>query len=94
MEWIRQVLAVAAVLGLLLACLAWLRRRGLAQGPERGSWQRRPRHLELVDRLSLTPQHSLHLVRLGERAILVGRSPSGLSLLESVEWRRQEDLNP
>ncbi|MFB3776034.1 MAG: flagellar biosynthetic protein FliO [Bryobacteraceae bacterium] len=88
------MLAVAAVFGLLLATMAWLRRRGLARPPGTGSWHRPPRRLELVDRLSLTPQHSLHLVRMGERAILVGRSPSGLSLLESVEWRPQEDVAP
>jgi flagellar biogenesis protein FliO len=94
MEWIRQALAVTAVLGLMLAGMAWLRRRGLARPSATGSWSRRPRRLELVDRLSLTPQHSVHLVRMGGRAILVGRSPSGLSLLESVEWRPQEDDTP
>ena len=51
----------------------------------------RPRGLEPVDRLSLTPQHSLHLVRMGGRMILVGRSPSGITLLASDEWRPGEE---
>jgi flagellar biogenesis protein FliO len=90
MEWIRQMLAVAAVLGLLLGGLAWLRRRGFAL-PAARSAARRPRHLEPVDRLALTPQHSLHLVRMGGRALLVGRSPSGITLLATDEWPAGEE---
>jgi flagellar biogenesis protein FliO len=33
--------------------------------------------------LSLTPQHSLHLVRVADRTLLVGLSPQGCNLLES-----------
>jgi flagellar biogenesis protein FliO len=47
------------------------------------------RALEQVDRLALTPQHSLHLVRLGGRALLIGRSPAGIALLDSSEWRAE-----
>jgi flagellar biogenesis protein FliO len=94
MDWIRQVLAVAAVVTLLVASLAWLRRRGLVRPASGGTWPRRPRHLESLDRLSLSPQHSLHLVRLGGRAVLVGRSPSGITLLASTEWRAQEEVAP
>jgi flagellar biogenesis protein FliO len=94
MDWIRQVLAIATVGILLAASLAWLRRRGLWRPAGNGTWRRRPRQLELVDRLSLTSQHSLHLVRLGERAILVGRSPSGITLLSSSKWSPQEDIAP
>jgi flagellar biogenesis protein FliO len=37
----------------------------------------------VIDRLALTPQHSLHLVRLADRTLLVGLSPQGCNLLES-----------
>ena len=91
MDLIRQVVVITAMMTLLVVSLAWLRRRGLAR-PTAGPWQRnRPRHLESLDRLALTPQHSLHLVRMGKRAFLVGRSPAGLSLLASSEWRPEED---
>jgi flagellar biogenesis protein FliO len=52
-----------------------------------GAWSRpgkRPR-LEHLDRLALAPQHSLHLVRVGSRELLVGRSPGGVILLDSRE---------
>ena len=39
--------------------------------------------LEVIDRLALGPKHSLHLVRLADRTLLVGLSPQGCSLLES-----------
>jgi len=72
--------AVAAVLGLLGTALWWLRRRGLATlaiGRKRSR-----RKLELVERLPLGPQHSLHLVRLGETMLLVAASPGGCRLIE------------
>ena len=82
MEMIGQMTAVAGVLTLLLATLWWLRRRGFAQV----SVIRRPRglrrnRLERLERLALSPQHTLHLVRLGDTALVVAASPTGLSLI-------------
>jgi flagellar biogenesis protein FliO len=90
MEWIRQVLAVSGVLLLLGAALWWLRRKGLAQYGMRPSTGARKRTLESVERLALGPQHSLHLVRLAGRALLVGTSPTGCAVLESFEWASVE----
>jgi flagellar biogenesis protein FliO len=87
MNWTEQMLAVALVAALLAGSLAWLRRRGLLRVAGSGLRLRRPRRLEMLDRLSLTPQHSLHLVRLGNRTLLLGRSPSGLALLDTAEGR-------
>jgi flagellar biogenesis protein FliO len=86
MNWIEQMLTAAAVIALAAGLAAWLRRKGLAGPAALPAGWRKTRCLESMDRLALGPQHSLHLVRLGGRAILVGRSPSGLTLLESVEW--------
>jgi len=91
MDWIRQLLGVAAVISLLLVSLAWLRRRGLLRPAGHGGRARKLRQLEPVDRLALTPQHSLHLVRMGGRVLLVGRSPAGITLLESAEWQPEEE---
>jgi flagellar biogenesis protein FliO len=93
MDWIRQLLAVAAVLALTLASLAWLRRRGWLRLAGPGARAGKLRHLEPVDRLALTPQHSLHLVRMGRRLLLVGRSPSGITLLDSAEWGPEEEAS-
>lgn len=87
MNWTEQMLAVALVAALLAGTLAWLRRGGFAGTVGSRLHLRRPRKLEMLDRLSLTPQHSLHLVRLGNRTILLGRSPSGLALLDTAEGR-------
>jgi flagellar biogenesis protein FliO len=87
MELIRQVLAVSVVLLLLAATLWWLRRKGLARYGSRGS---RTRSLQAVERLVLGPQHSLHLVRVAGRALLVGTSPAGCAVLDSFEWASLE----
>jgi flagellar biogenesis protein FliO len=83
-QGMEQLLAVLLVVALAAATVAWLRHKGLARPAGQGA-QRRMRRLELTGRLALGPQHSLHLVRLGKQEILVGRSPSGLTLLVSRE---------
>jgi flagellar biogenesis protein FliO len=85
MEWIGQMGAVGAVLTLLAATLWWLRRRGFAGIlPARRAARRR---MECLERLPLGPQHTLHLVRLGERTMLVAASPAGCALVESFSNR-------
>ena len=88
MEAIQQMAAVAVVLLLLGATLWVLRRRGLA-GVALG---KRPggRRIECMERLPLGPQHTLHLVRVGETELLLACSPSGCSLVESFARRTAE----
>jgi len=81
MELIGQMTAVAGVLTLLGAVLWWLRRRGFAQVGIRPS---RGRRMERLEQLALSPQHTLHLVRLGDTALVVAASPAGCSLIRSL----------
>ena len=88
MEVIQQMAAVAVVLLLLGATLWALRRRGFA-GVALG---KKPagRRMESLERLPLGPQHTLHLVRVGETELLLALSPSGCSLVESFTRRIAE----
>jgi flagellar biogenesis protein FliO len=84
MEALQQLFAVAAVIAVLCGGLWLLKRKGWAQsGWRRGGEDGRLR-LEVVDRLPLTPQHSLHLVRWADRTLLIALSPHGCELLESA----------
>jgi flagellar biosynthetic protein FliO len=85
MEVIQQTGAVAAVLALLLLTLWWLRRRGLA-GITLGR-KSAGRRMESLERLPLGPQHALHLVRLGDSALLISSSPAGCSLIHRAGWK-------
>jgi flagellar biosynthetic protein FliO len=75
---LQQFLAVFLVLALLLAALWLMRRKGFAS-------MRLPlmrsaagaRKMQVVERVTLSAQHSLHLVSLGGRLIVVGVSPGG-----------------
>ena len=87
MEAIQQMAVVAVVL--LLGATLWvLRRRGLAGV----AFGKRPggRRIECMERLPLGPQHTLHLVRVGETELLLACSPSGCSLVESFARRTAE----
>lgn len=81
MEVIQQIAAVAAVLTLLAATLWWLRRRGFAVTSFASG--RATRRMQCVERLALGQQHTLHLVRLGDRELLLASSPAGCSLVEN-----------
>lgn len=83
MDSIQQALSVVAVLALLACTLFWLRTRGMAQFTMRGFRSGANRRMQSIERLALTPQHSLHLVRVGERELLVAVSPGGCSLLQA-----------
>ena len=85
MDVVREMTAVAAVLGLLGLALWALKRRGLAM--PRALGRGAGRKLQCVERVALGPQHALHLVRLGERGLLLSSSPSGCALIESFPWR-------
>jgi len=85
MELFQQFMIVLAVLGLLCGALWVLKQKGWARtGMRRRREDGKPR-LEVLDRLSLTPHHSLHLVRLADRTLLIGLSPSACNLLESSQ---------
>ena len=85
MELFQQFVMVLVVLGLLCGALWLLKRKGWARTGMRRSGDGGQPRLEVIDRLPLTPQHSLHLVRLADRTLLIGLSPNGCNLLESCQ---------
>jgi flagellar biogenesis protein FliO len=81
MEIARQVSAVLLVFSLLGAALWTLRRAGRLRLPTGLRPVSRGRSLESVERLALTPTHSLHLVRISGREVVVATYPQGCALL-------------
>jgi flagellar biogenesis protein FliO len=81
METVQPIIAVLFVLALLGLALWWLRGRSFARFniSARGSGKR----LEHMERLAFTPTHSLHLVRVEDRVLLVAVAPGSCTLLES-----------
>jgi flagellar biosynthetic protein FliO len=92
MEAIQQVLGVVAVLALLGGSLWWLRRKGLAQFAVRGPGGSRTKSMRVIERLALTPQHSLYLVRVADRTMLIAASPGGCSILDGVAESANEGM--
>jgi len=87
MEYTQQVLAAAAVLVLFGGLLWGLRRWGWAG---RAAAPRTERRLEILERLALGPHHTLHLVRVGEEALVVACSPAGCALVSRAKARAAE----
>lgn len=79
MEGLQQLAGVVTVFALLGAALWLLRRTGRYPGITLPSGKTRV--LSSVDRLALSPQHTLHLVRMGDREMIVATHPQGCTVL-------------
>lgn len=80
MDILRQSLAIAFVFALLGAALWFLRKRGnIRIGFPRARAARGV--LESRGKLALGPQHSIHVVRIGERDMVVAVHPAGVTVL-------------
>jgi flagellar biogenesis protein FliO len=83
MELFQQGLALAAVFGLLGAALWFVKTRQSPNLRVRGE-----RRMQVVERVALTPQHTLCLVKVGERLVMIGTAPSSCQLIETIEDSR------
>jgi hypothetical protein len=92
---LRQFFSVLLVFALLGGALVLLR-RGSSSSLRLASFGKslsfpkskgRAKSLESIERIALTPQHSLHLVRIQGREVVVATHPQGCALLS-------ESLNP
>jgi flagellar biogenesis protein FliO len=86
MDLARDLGAVLLVLAALAATLWALRRAGAVHWRAPGRVRVRGR-IELIERVALSPQHALHLVRLGGRALVIASHAGGCTLVESVPWQ-------
>jgi hypothetical protein len=90
MDVLRQVFSVLLVFSLLGAVL-WLLRRGgrvsfqgFARKRVLGYFRGNSRSLIELERLALTPQHSLHIVRINGREVVVATHPQGCTVVTMV----------
>jgi flagellar biogenesis protein FliO len=81
----RQVSSILLVFG-LLGLVLWKFRHGGMASLGAALWRKSPgpKSLESLERLPLSPQHSLHLVRIEGRVVLLATYPQGCSLLTEV----------
>ncbi len=78
MDVIRQSLAITFVFLLLWAALWFLKkRRGVSSSRGRAN----KGLMESRAQLALSAQHSVHLVRVGDRDLVLAMHPSGITLL-------------
>ena len=84
MEDIQQALVVIAVLIALAASMYVLRSKGIVRFAMQAKIGSSARRLQSIERLPLTAQHSLHLVIVSGRELLIAVSPSGCSVLHGA----------
>ena len=82
MDALQQFSLVVFTLALLGAAVWALKRRGLVTINAALVRPRAGKKLELIERLQLTPTHSVCLIRVDERLLLIGTAPASCRLLE------------
>jgi flagellar biogenesis protein FliO len=82
-EEIQQAVIVMGVLAAFGIALYVLRNRGMVTFGVKGLRASEGRRLQPIERLPLTAQHSLHLVKVSGRVMLIAVSPGGCVLLDS-----------
>ncbi len=80
MDLARQVASVLLVFALLGCALWFLRRKAGAWQPAGG----RSKSLQSLERLALSPQHSLHIVQVDGRRLVLATHPQGCTLLTEL----------
>ena len=79
MDVLRQVSSVLLVFSLLGAMVWILRRSGKISFQGLTTKRAGTSSMVVVERLALTPQHTLHIVRINGREVLVATHPQGCS---------------
>jgi flagellar biogenesis protein FliO len=79
--------AILLVMALLGGALFLLKKRGAAtfSMPRLPRMSAAPREMEVLERVTLAPQHALHLVRVGDRRLLVATTPSSCQVISQGE---------
>jgi hypothetical protein len=91
MEIVRQVLAALLVVG-AVAVAVWARRRNGGTGWSVAG-RKKAERLIALERVTLGPHHTLHVVRFGERLLLLAAHAGGCTLLASSA-RQEYEASP
>ena len=83
MEFLQQGLSLVAVFGLLGGALWFVKTRQNSPARRLGG----DRRMEVLERVALTPQHTICLVRVGARLVMIGTAPSSCQLIQTIEER-------
>ena len=81
MNFVQYGGAIVLVLVLLFLLITTLQRKGMAQFSVPLGGRAAEKTMTVLERLPLTPHHSLYRVRVDGQVLLVGVSPSGCALL-------------
>ena len=83
---LQQTLAILLVLALLASTLYVVKRKGWTQLPGGVKTSGgRSKEMAYLERLPLGPQHSLHLVQVRDRILVISQAPSGCSRVASFK---------
>ena len=96
MKYWSQLLSVLGLLAviLLVLVLAWLFTRWAGRGMGGGLFALRSGQLQVLDRAALGRDQALLVVKAGQRYLLLGSTPAGVTLLAELSQEEGEAWEP
>jgi len=83
----RQFLGVLLVLAILVTALYLLKQRGIVRFTGARVTGGADRVVKVIERVPLTAQHTVHLVQIGQRRVLISSSPGSCQLITEISER-------
>lgn len=83
----RQFLGVLLVLAILVIALYLLKQRGIVRFTGARVLGGADRVVKVIERVPLTAQHTVHLVQIGQRRVLISSSPGSCQLITEISER-------
>ena len=85
MEFLNQIAGIVIVFALLGGALWWLGRKKMIVFAALGRARRGgSTHLQVIERINLTPHHSIHVLRTANRGLVIAVHPTGCTLLDTL----------
>lgn len=82
----RQFLGVLLVLAILVIVLYLLKQRGIVRFTAR-ALGKTGHIVKVIERVPLTAQHTMHVVQIGQRRVLISSSPGSCQLITEISER-------
>ncbi len=86
----RQFLGVLVVLGILVTALYLMKQKGLVRFTGARVLGGGERMVKVIERVPLTAQHTVHLVQIGQRRVLISSSPGSCQLITEISEHEAE----
>lgn len=88
----QQFIAVFIVLVSLWGAVLFLKRKGFAVSNAQRRMRKQPAFIQQLDRIRLTPQHSIHVLQMDDQRLVVAVHAQGVTVLSKTRKHTDHEV--